>query len=407
MKTLLVGYKASDLTKELLAGDVTCHTLDIYHRHAIEKVWHAKAICTPHLPEGPWDLIRFKTGPKLMSGELSLDLLQEIHHLLTKGDATKGDATFLSREKNFSHRFLLDFVGRERDRNDLLNKIKDDPTRVRDFSSKWFASVPGGPKLEFTSFPGCFCHRRLDEGGLALAEVVTKDLLEAAGDSFSRDKNVASPLLASPLVAASEETRHSCRVSEEGLRLLDMGCGCGLVGYLIATRLSPSNSNSPSNSPSNSNSTSTSSLHLPISLTLVDSHSRAVEAAELNAKAFGLEAEVILADNGTPARMDSTFDVFVGNPPYYSDYRIADVFLETAARALKPGGVCYTVCKNAAGLEPVQKRYFPQVEIIKRRGYAVLKSTRERVRFSLVTSDWSLGGFPLGENRTQGLGVRQ
>ena len=29
------------------------------------------------------------------------------------------------------------------------------------------------------------------------------------------------------------------------------------------------------------------------------------------------------------------------------------------------------------------------------------------VRFSLVTSDWSLSGFPLGENRTQGFGVRQ
>ena len=86
---------------------------------------------------------------------------------------------------------------------------------------------------------------------------------------------------------------------------------------------------------------------------------------------------MILADNGTPARLDGTFDVFVGNPPYYSDYRIADVFLETAKRALRPGGVCYTVCKNAAGLEPVQKRYFPAVEIIKRRGYAVLKSVKE------------------------------
>ena len=86
---------------------------------------------------------------------------------------------------------------------------------------------------------------------------------------------------------------------------------------------------------------------------------------------------MILADNGTPARMDGTFDVFVGNPPYYSDYRIADVFLQTAARALKPGGVCYTVCKNAAGLEPVQKTRFPTVEIIKRRGYAVLKSIKE------------------------------
>ena len=333
MKTLLVGYKASDLSKELLAGDVTCHTLDIYHRHAIEKVWHAKAVCTPHLPEGPWDVVKFKTGPKLMSGELSLDLLQEIHRLLTKEDKAaeaKGDATFLSRAKDWRHRFVLDFVGRERDRNDLLDKIRDDPKRVRDFSSKWFASVPGGPKLEFTSFPGCFCHRRLDEGGLALAEVVTRDLAAAA-------------------------MRGECREGEEELRLLDMGCGCGLVGFLVAT--SPRNPR-------------------PVSPVLVDSHSRAVEAAELNAKAFGVEAEVILADNGTPARMDGTFDLFVGNPPYYSDYRIADVFLETAARALKPGGVCYTVCKNAAGLEPVQLRYFPKVEVIKRRNYAVLKSVK-------------------------------
>ncbi len=307
MKTLLVGYKASDLSKELLAGDVTCHTLDVYHRHAIEKVWHARAVCSPHLPEGPWDVIRFRTDPKFMSGELSLDLLQEI------AQALGGDLS--------APRFSIDFVGKERDRNRLLDKIRNDPDRVRNFSAKWPASVPGGPRIMFTSFPGCFCHRRLDEGGLALAEVVSKDL---------------------------------CGDSEAPLRLLDMGCGCGLVGALVATRLSPR----------------------PVSLVLVDSHSRAIEAAELNAKELGLEAEAVLSDNGTPARMDGTFDVFVGNPPYYSDYRIADVFLETAARALKPGGACYTVCKNAEGLEPVQKRHFQAVEILRRRNYAVLKSHR-------------------------------
>ena len=109
---------------------------------------------------------------------------------------------------------------------------------------------------------------------------------------------------------------------------------------------------------------------------MVDSSSRATQAAELNSKNLGIPVEVVLADNGMPARMNGTFDVFVGNPPYYSDYRIAEVFLETAVRALKPGGVCYTVCKNAAGLETVQARYFPSVEIIKRRGYAVLKSVK-------------------------------
>ena len=308
MKTLLVGYRAADLfergrhgkrsTASWLDGDVVCHTLDIYDRHAIEKTHHARAICSAHLPEGPWDLVKFRTGPKLMSGELALSLLQEIHQL--------GPA-----------RFELDFVGRERDKNDFLAKIRDDPGRVRDFSAKWKASVPGVEPVEFTSVPGCFCHRRLDEGGLALAEVVSRELKEKGG---------------------------------AGLRLLDMGCGCGLVGFLVAKAVPG------------------------VSLVMVDSHSRAVEAANINAANLGVPAEVILSDNGTPARMDGTFDVFVGNPPYYSDYRIADVFLETAKRALKPGGVCYTVCKNAAGLEPVQRRYFPDVGTTKRRGYAVLKS---------------------------------
>ena len=319
MATLLVGYTASDLfergkhgkkfTASWLNEDVTCHCLDIYHRHAIEKTHHVKAICTPHLPEGPWDVIRFKTGPKRMSGELALDQLQEIHLLM--------------RQQKPAPKFELVYDGKERDRNDLLNKIKDDPDRVRDFSATWKASVPGIDPLTFTSFPGCFCHRRQDEGGLALAEVVSKDL--------------------------STSIQHS---SLNPRRLLDMGCGCGLVGLLIARAVKG------------------------VSLVGVDSHSRAIEAANLNAQALGVEAEMILSDNGTPARMDGTFDVFVGNPPYYSDYRIAEVFLDTAKRALKPGGVCYTVCKNAAGLEPVQRQYFPDVEIIRRRGYAVLKSVK-------------------------------
>ena len=318
MKTLLVGYRAADLwvtdrrgrrvTDPSLAGDVTCHTLDIYHLHAIEKTHRLKAVCSPHLPEGPWDLVRFRTGPKVMSGELSLDLLQEIHRLAPA-------------------RFELDFEGRERDRNDLLGKVRDDPGRVRSFRAEWPASVPGGDRLTFASYPGCFCHRRLDEGGLALAEVVSRELCAAEAPRADR------------------------------LRLLDMGCGCGLVGLLVENRLRHREPGP-----------------VAVELMLVDSHTRAVEAARENAVRFGAQAEVVLSDDGSPARLDGTFDVFVGNPPYYSDYRIAEVFLATARRALRAGGVCYTVVKNAAGLRPVQERFFPGVEVIPRRGYSVLKS---------------------------------
>lgn len=322
MKALLVGYKASDLDCFRFDGELTVHELDIYHAHAVAAVHPGlNVVCSAHLPRtasdgSKWDRIFFRTGPKLMSGELSLDLLQEAYGIL----AADAPAARVWKE-----RLVVDYIGRERDRNDLVEKVRDDPMRVRSFRAEWSASVPDGNRLTFVSSPGCFCHRRLDEGGLALAEVVTRDL-----------ERLPDPM-----------------------RLIDMGCGCGLVGLLVADFVRSRRSSPPG-------------------LLLVDSHSRAVEAARENAAKFGIAADVAMCDNGIDGHEElaGAFDVFVGNPPYYSDYRIADVFLKTAVKALKRGGVCYSVCKNAAGLEPVQKRYFDTVEIVNRRGYAVLRSVK-------------------------------
>ncbi len=327
MKRLLVEYRAAELVRakrarkpKILApppspqDDTTCFCLDIYHRHAIEKTIHTRTICSPHLPDGDWDEIYFRTGPKLMSGELALDLLQECAALAEKCGA----------------KLVVDYLGREADRNSLIRKVLGKDARKRSFEARYAASVPGGPKLELLSLPGCFCHRRTDEGGLALAETIAATLTH---DTESGGEHAAESGLAP-------------------LKLLDMGCGNGLVGFLVASVL-------PS-----------------VELVMVDSHSRAIEAALANSRKLNIPAETILADNGTPARMDGTFDIFAGNPPYYSEYRIAELFCETALRALKPGGRCFMVCKNAAGLESVMKKYFPEIEITSRRSYAILRATR-------------------------------
>ena len=138
-----------------------------------------------------------------------------------------------------------------------------------------------------------------------------------------------------------------------------MGCGCGLVGLLVADALRTFH-------------------HSPFTfhLTLIVSHARAIAAAKANAARAGIEAEFILSDDGLPRGRVGEYDLFVGNPPYYSDYRIAEVFLETAYRALKPGGVCLTVVKTATGLLALQEKYFRKAEVIKRRGYCVLRSVR-------------------------------
>lgn len=298
-KVLYTGYKASDLKRISDLTDSVFHVLDIYHKHAIEAVYpEAEVVCSAHLPEGDWEKVCFRTGPMLMSGELTLDIMQECHRLGCKVE--------------------LDYVGKERDRNNLLEKFKPRNNRERSFKSVWQASVPKGPKLDFISYPGCFCHRRLDEGGLSLAEVVSKELSE---------KNQDKPI-----------------------QLIDMGCGCGLVGFLIKSVL-------PS-----------------VELTMVDSHTRAIEATIENSKNLSMDVRSVLSDNGV--NDNAVFDVFVGNPPYYSDYRIADVFLQTAKNSLKDGGVCYTVCKAVEGLEAVHRKYFSNVTVINRRSYAILKSVK-------------------------------
>ena len=326
-RVLTCGFRSGDFTDSLLGLDPVVHVFDAYHAGAIRAKWGREAVCAAHVPEGPFSEAYLKTGPRLMPAELTLSQLQEIYLALEEGgilhivfEGTEADALAAAKKvfrrvkkvKGDKHTVLLE-ARRE-------GELK----RVRDFSCEWPASVPGGTPLVFTSYPGCFCHRRVDEGGLALAETVCAREAPGAG----------AP------------------------KILDMGCGCGLVGLLVADAMRRAGR--------------------AYSLTMIDSHSRAVEAAQLNARKFGIEAETILSAGGIPRDKAhlGRYDVFVGNPPYYSDYRIADVFLETAWASLKPGGRCYTVVKTATGLLPLQEKYFRRAEVVPRRNYAVLVSAR-------------------------------
>jgi 16S rRNA (guanine1207-N2)-methyltransferase len=184
----------------------------------------------------------------------------------------------------------------------------------RDFSARFSASVPGGEKLTLCSLPGVFCHRRPDNGGLALAEVATRGL-------------------------------------GSGQRVLDMGCGCGLVGLLLA-RSQPGTQ-----------------------VLFIDSHIRALAATRRNLDALGLKSghALVLSDTGTE---QTGFDLFVGNPPYYSDYKIADLFIDTAHHALRSGGACLIVAKSTQRLEESVQECFGNVETLARRGYGVVRGVR-------------------------------
>src|SRR5947208_11957565 len=109
---------------------------------------------------------------------------------------------------------------------------------------------------------------------------------------------------------------------EPGRRVLDLGCGCGAVGVTAALRASD------------------------VRVDAIDSNPRAIEstlwAAERNSAAKVTAA--LDCDGRTIA--PAAYDLVLANPPYYSNFRIARLFVEIAAKALKSGGTLLLVTKT-------------------------------------------------------------
>lgn len=273
--------------------------------------------CTSSVPEGPYDAALFMATPGTMTGELILDQLEDIHANLADGgtcvlacEAESGPllkqikALFGNLSVHFEQKGLF-----------CATAVKREPLeKRRDFRATFEASLPGGTPITLCSLPGVFCHRRPDTGGLALAEVAAHDL-------------------------------------RPGCRILDLGCGCGLVGLLLARQSNGAR------------------------VCFVDSHARALAATRLNLTALGLGGhELRLSDTGTT---ETGFALFVGNPPYYSDFRIAQLFIDTAYRALRSQGVCLLVAKAAPKLQVLQAARFGNAETLSRRGYGVVRSVKQ------------------------------
>ncbi len=134
-------------------------------------------------------------------------------------------------------------------------------------------------------------------------------------------------------------------------RILDIGCGYGVLG--IATAVACGGST-----------------------VLVDSNARAVQLAGENAATSGVaDARAILVADAP--RFDETgFDAVLANPPYFADYRIAESFIEGAWRALKAGGSLWLVAKAIdEHMTRVEDR-FGVAHVEECDGYGVIHATR-------------------------------
>lgn len=109
---------------------------------------------------------------------------------------------------------------------------------------------------------------------------------------------------------------------ETPLRILDLGCGYGLVGLVLATALPTAE------------------------VLMTDVDPVAVACARRNAERLGLGQVQVQRSDGFDDIAARDFDLILSNPPYHTDFAIASRFIQGAWRHLRLGGQLYMVTKR-------------------------------------------------------------
>lgn len=318
-RTGVCAMVAKDLFPD---ADVALHFLDIFHADKVRRnLGDNRCVsvgtrCEPFVQDGGvFDVVMVQATQRGVSGELLADLIQESHQALRLGGRcyVAMDGRFAFVDNLLTRLFGgFSIVSQGKTARCLAARKKADLGKPKDHSSEFTMTMKDRESVHLTTIPGVFAHRRVDDGAQALAEVVD---------------------------------------AREGDALLDMGCGCGAVGVAIAKNVDLARA------------------------VFVDSHTRAVYATEQNCLRNDIaNCEVVLSAGGLDA--PDAFTVFVGNPPYFTDYRIAELFVRTAHRDLERRGRAYVVAKTAKWHERFMGELFGNAEVIGRRGYQIVRSVK-------------------------------
>lgn len=150
----------------------------------------------------------------------------------------------------------------------------------------------------------------------------------------------------------------SCVDFAPGMRVLDLGCGSGLVGILAAKLCGAEN------------------------VVMCDVDPLAVEIAARNAARNGVGGVKAVVSDGFSAIEDAGFDLILSNPPYQSDFSVAKGFIEKGFNRLKLGGRLMMVTKRRDWYRNKLTAIFGGVRIREIDGYFVFEAQRRDARYA-------------------------
>ena len=147
-----------------------------------------------------------------------------------------------------------------------------------------------------------------------------------------------------------------------GMRIMDLGCGCGVVGIVAAKIAGEEN------------------------VFMSDADPMAVETARRNAERNGVSGVQVCVSDGFQSVDASGFDLILSNPPYQTDFSVAKGFIEKGFNRLKIGGRLYMVTKRREWYKNKMISVFGGVEIHETDGYFVFVSERRSLQYANRTS---------------------
>lgn len=145
---------------------------------------------------------------------------------------------------------------------------------------------------------------------------------------------------------------------QPGMRVMDLGCGCGIVGILAARKCGEEN------------------------VVMSDVDPAAVETAAQNAGSNGVGNVKIVLSNGFDSVDEAGFDLILSNPPYQTDFAVAKKFIEKGFNRLKIGGRMVMVTKRLDWYRNKLRSIFGGVKVQEIDGYYVFEAERRNLKYA-------------------------